>query len=155
MLFETKGEFIQALKDYDLLKEKENALIEEYRNLNYLRYEKVKSPLDYDVVKYNKKGEAIRQIKGRGSFNSESIAERNEQLEEQMEKLLDRAATIRIKLANIDQELGEFDSPLREILIMRYKENKKLKDVCKCFNLYLDESGMYKFIMRELDKYYE
>ena len=153
MLFDSKGEFIQALKDYYTFEQliKKNA--QTYRDVYYLRYEKVRSPLDYDIVGYNKKtDEPIRQIKGRSSFSQETVMALQEQLDDKLEMLLDKNTELKKKMQKINDELKSIDEPLRSILILRYREKTKLKDICKKYNL--TESGLHKYIDRGLDKYY-
>ena len=53
-----------------------------------------------------------------------------------------------------EDDLKKIDEPLKGILIKRYMEHKKLKEVCQTWDVILDESGLYKFIMKELEKYY-
>ena len=154
MIYDTKGEFIQALKDFDKYYESALKWRSRYRDLHYLRYEKVKSPLDYDVVGY-KKGEAIRQIKSRSSYNHEAVIESQEKLDDEMQKCLDEFTRFQNKMSNCMAELDSIAEPLKSILDMRYLKHKKLKEICKKSDLYLDEAGLYKYIMRGLDKYYE
>lgn len=158
MIFDTSGEFVQALKDYKTIEKKAVELKEEYHRLYYLRYEKVRSPLDYDIVQKKKKDgsiEEIRQIKGRGTYNQEAVADYHEKLDAQIEKVMDEYSKLVVKMENTRAELSKFDEELRELLIMRYLEHMKLKDVAKKSGLYLDESGIYKLIMRGLKSYYE
>lgn len=154
MIFDTIGEFIQGLKDYDKYKEMAKYWKNKYSDYHYLRYEKVKSPLDYNIIGY-KNGEAIREIKSRGHFNQEQYSSQNEQLEDKMQFCLDEYTKIKNKIDNIECELKSIDEPLKTILDMRYKQHKKLKEVCKKTDLYLDEAGMYKYITRNLEKYYK
>lgn len=155
MEFLTSGEFIQALKDYHNIEERKKIAEAEYDRLCYLRYEKVKSPLDYDIVGYDKKGNALRQIKGRSIASSEQIADSNDALDKKMEQCSKKISQYRDILLKTDVELAAIGMPLKKILIVRYKEHSKLKKVCNAFSeLCLDESGMYKYIKRELEKYY-
>ena len=159
MIYTTKGEFIQALKDYKIIENKIEQTKEKLERLNYLRFDKVRSPLDYDVVGY-KKGKdnelvQVRQIKTGGTYNREQILETQEHMDVQIEQCEKELKTLRSKISQTDKELENIESPLKDVLIMRYKNKKKLKEVCKKYGLYLDISGMYKFIMRELDKYYD
>lgn len=151
MLYTTKGEFIQALKDYKTIKEKIKQTEEKLDRVNYLRFDKVKSPLDYDVVGYkkNKNNEfvQVRQIKSRGSYNREQIIDSQEEMDKQITKFENELKVMRSKISQTDKELENIESPLKDILIMRYKNNKKLKEVCRNYGLYLDISGMYKFII--------
>lgn len=155
MLFLTKGEFIQALKDYYTYKERAERLKNKYQDLYYLRYEKVRSPLDYDIVGY-KNGETVRQLKTRGSFNESVITESQDKIEADMVACLEQHSNIVGKINNIECELDRFQEPIKSILIERYMKHKKLKSVCTKFSeLYLDEAGMHKYIHRELDKFYQ
>lgn len=156
MIFLTKGEFIQALKDYDIYIAKIDTLKEEYRNLYYLRYEKIKSPLDYDVIGYDKNNEPIRQIKMSAHLSDEQISKNHEILDNKIEECLDKISDLTVKKINVEDELNNISKPLKSILITRYLKHKKLKYVCEKYSeLYLDEAGMHKYIMRGLDKYYE
>lgn len=155
MLFLTKGEFIQALKDYQTYKERAEWLKNKYQDLYYLRYEKVRSPLDYDIIGY-KNGEAVRQLKTRGSYNESVVTESQDKLEAEMVACLEKRSNLVSKINNVECELDKFQEPLKSILTLRYIEHAKLKVVCKKFkNMYLDEAGMHKYIHRELDKYYQ
>lgn len=155
MIYDTMGEFIQALKDYQSISKKIEDYKEEYRNLHYLRYEKIKSPLDYEIVGYEN-GEAIRQIKTHSVITPEQITRNNEILDNRIEVCLENVSRLTTKKINVEDELKIFEQPLRSILITRYMFHKKLKDVCKRYeNLCLDEAGMHKYIMRGLSKYYD
>lgn len=154
MIYDTKGEFIQALKDYDKYYEAALKWRSKYRDLHYLRYEKVKSSLDYDIVGYED-GEAIRQIKGRNTYNHQKALETQEKLDDELQKCLDEFTRYQNKMQNCMAELNSIKEPLKTILDMRYLKHQKLKEICKKSDLYLDEAGMYKYIMRGLDKYYE
>lgn len=153
MIFSTSGGFIQSLKDYDKKKKKAEEWKERYHDLYYQRYEKIRSPLDYDIVGY-KNGEPIRQIKRGGSYNEEVVSAIHEKLEKEMEKVLNEYSKLMVEMENTKDELKRIEEPLKGILVMRYLEHKKLKEVCKVSDLFLDESGMHKYIMRELGKYY-
>lgn len=156
MIYDTMGEFIQALKDYQSISKKIEDYKDEYRNLHYLRYEKIKSPLDYDIVGY-KNGEAIRQIKTHSVITPEQITRNNEILDNRIEVCLESISRLTTKKINVEDELKVFEQPLRSILISRYMYHRKLKDVCKKYkdSLCLDEAGMHKYIMRGLGKYYD
>ena len=156
MMYLTKGDFISALKDFSKIEEKMNEWANKYHNLYYLRYEKVRSPLDYDVVGY-KNGEPIRQIKSGGSFNQERVMAYNEMLDADIEKALDKYSDYKTKNENTLDDLKRIEEPLRSILVLHYKERKTLKEVCKKYKkkLVLDEVGMHRYIQNGLDKYYE
>lgn len=158
MIYSTSGEFIQALKDYKELKKKAEQWKDRYQTLYYLRYEKIRSPLDYDEVTKRKKDgtvEVIRQIKTGGTFNQEVASSVNEQLDQDIDLCTSEYSKLIVKMENTRDELKRIDEPLRKLLILRYMEHMKLKDVVKKSGLYLDESGMYKYIQRGLEKYYE
>lgn len=159
MIYSTSGGFIQSLKDYDKKQAKAKQLKEKYQNLHYERYEKIRSPLDYDIVKYKKKKdgtmEAIRQIKSGGSYNESVVRDLQEQLDKEMDEVQNEYSKLIVEMENTREDLKAIKNPLKKILIMRYLEHKKLKEVCKASDLYLDESGMHKYIARELKKYYE
>ena len=154
MIYTTSGEFIQALKDYKTYIKMAEEFKEKYRDLHYQRYEKVRSPLDYDIVGY-KKGEPIRQIKRGGSYNAETIRAFQEKLDAEIDYVLDEYSKLIVKAQNVKDELNRIKEPLRGVIVMRYLEHKKLKEVCKKSGLFLEESGMSKYIQRELNKYYE
>lgn len=122
----------------------------------YLRYGKIKSPLDYDVIGY-KGNETVRELKVvRVPQSSDVIFDRNQMLEKQIEKCKDKLNAYKKILCDASSDLDLIEEPLKSILQVRYVERKKLRYVCKRFKeMYLDDSGMYKYIMRELDKYYE
>ena len=153
MIYDTKGEFIQALKDYENYYNTALKWRERYSDYYYLRYEKISSPLDYDIIGYENE-EAIRLIKTHTTFNKDSVLIKQEQLDEEMQICLDEFTKMKKKMDNVNSELKNISEPLRTILELRYKQHKKLREVCKKSKLYLDEAGMYKYIMRNLDKYY-
>lgn len=155
MEFITSGEFIQALKDYHRIEDRLKETEAELKKLRYLRYEKIKSPLDYDVVGYDKHNQPIRQIKGRSVVSGEQISESNDFLDTRISDCESKTRRYRNVLNRVDKELESIEEPLKSILILRYKEHGKLRKVCQIFTeLYLNESGMYKFIKRETEKYY-
>lgn len=154
MNFITKGDFLQALSDYKRLEERYAEYQKQFRDLHYLRYEKVRSPLDYEVVGY-KNDETVRVIKGRGSFNPELASENNERLDSELEITLDKADRIYKTMENVRAELCIIKEPLKSWLIWKYYNGMTLKQVIKKAKLNISESGMQKLINRELDKYYE
>lgn len=155
MEFITKGEFIQAIKDYDYICELWNRERENYQRLKYLRYEKVRSPLDYDVVGYQDK-ETVRVIKGRGSYNPSEILDNQEKLEKKMGESLNKIGEYSNKLGKIDRSLNEVKEPLRSMLIMKYKQRKTLKEVAEKYPMIsFTESGIYKYIDKTLDEYFK
>ena len=156
MIYATKGAFIQALKDTTYLKDKISEQEQMLERFEYLRYGKIKSPLDYDVIGY-KNNETIRELKVVRTVQSgENIYERNSALEGQIKKCKDKINAYKKIIDDANDDLSAISEPLKSILRVRYIEHKKLRYVCKRFKeLYLDDSGMYKYIMRELDKYYE
>lgn len=152
MLFGSKNEFIASLKDYYKNQEIAEESAQKYRDTYYLRYEKVKSPLDYEIVGY-KNNTPVRQIKGRGVFNEQTVHELQEYLDNQLEYYLDRYTRYKKKCQNTDDELKNIAEPLKSIIILRFRENKRLKDIGKRYNM--SESGLTKMINRGLDEYYE
>lgn len=153
MIFLTKGEFLQALKDckrYEKIREIEKNRLKE---LNYLRYEKIKSPLDYDVVGY-KNGEQIRQIKGHSYAASDQIAEQHEKLDRQIEDAKKIIKTLDVKIKNAKDELGKFPPELKLYLTKKYFEGKTFRQTIKECNSNYDEASLYNYIHRQLDKYY-
>ena len=158
MIYSTSGGFIQSLKEYDKKKAKAEQWKEKYQDLYYERYEKVRSPLDYDIVKYKKKKdgsmEAIRQIKTGGSFNENVIRDVHERLERDMENALNEYSKLKVEMENTLSDLARIGEPLKGILIKRYLEHKKLREVCATLDVILDESGLHKYIFKELEKYF-
>ena len=156
MIYLTKGDFISALKDYHKVEAKMLEWKRKYKDLYYLRYEKVRSPLDYDVVGY--KGEQpIRVLKHGGKQSTDKIAEYHAMLEADMEKALDKYSDYKIKNDNTDDDLKRIAEPLKSILILHYREHKTLKEVCRKYKkkLVLDEVGMHRYIQKNLDDYFE
>ena len=152
MLFDSKNDFIASLKDYYKNKEIAEESAQKYRDTHYLRYEKVKSPLDYEIVGY-KNNSPVRQIKGRGVFNEQTVHELHEHLDNQLEYYLDRYTRYTKKCQMTDDELMNIKEPLRSIIILRFRENKRLKDIGKRYSM--SEGGLSKLINRELESYYE
>lgn len=155
MNYLTKGEFVQALKDYHYIEELMSDEQKYLDDLNYLRFGKVKSSLDYDIVGYDKNGNVLRQIKGHSSVNRDAINESNEKLDVRITLSQKKLDYYRMALEKCDSELNIISEPLKSMLELRYKEHYKLQKLCKRFkNLCYDESAIYKYMMRELDKYY-
>lgn len=156
MEYVTKGEFIQAIIDYDIVNEKLSEEKANYKRLMYLRYEKVKSPLDYNVVGYNKKGEAVREIKSRGSYNSEEILDNQEKLDKKIEISLNKIEQYKSKLKKVEKNLNLIAEPLKSMLVLRYRKKQKLKELAKKYSdISNTESGIHKYMDRELDFYFE
>ncbi len=118
-MFKTKGEFIQALKDYDELVTKLEELKAEYDKTEYLRYDKVKSSLDYDVVGYEN-GEQMRSLKTRSHTSSEQIAERNESLDKKLSKLQTKISNYELAIKEVGLQLEVFKEPFRSVLKYKY-----------------------------------
>lgn len=155
MLHVTKGSFIQALRDIHLLEDKieqEDMLLKRYE---YLRFGKIRSPLDYDITGYKGK-ETIREFKVGGSIGVDEKYDMNEMLEKKIKDSSKKILEYKTLIDKTNTDLNTIDEPLRSVLKTRYIEQKKLKYVCKKYpEFYLDSSGMYKYIMRELDKYFK
>lgn len=121
-MFKTKGEFIQALKDYNTYKDKLSTLKFEFEREEYNRFSKVKSPLDYDVVGY-KDGEQIRSLKTRSYVSDVQRAERNENLDKKLAKLKQEISSYELAIQEVDTQLKVFKEPYRSVLIDRYINN--------------------------------
>lgn len=152
----TIGEFLQALKDIPEWKVRLQAEKENLKKLNYLRYEKIKSPLDYEIVGYDKYGQPIREIKTRRKVTESDISSNREMLDKKIAKSKEIIKSLTDKINNAVKALNSIkEEPLHEIVYIKFVKNKKYKDICKQFSeLHYDESGMYKYIMRELEKYF-
>lgn len=118
-MFKTKGEFIQALKDYNEYTSTLESLKSEYDKLEYLRFDKVKSALDYEVVGYEN-GEQMRSLKTRSYTSSEDIAKRNESLDNKLEKVKSKISNYELAIQEVDEQLLEFKEPMRSVLKYRY-----------------------------------
>lgn len=121
-IFLTKGEFIQALKDYHILEEKLKNYKCEYDKVYYQRFIKVKSPLDYDIIGY-KNEEPIRKLKQRSYLNPELATDINEKLDCQLEILESNIKKCEYKLEQCDKKLDEFEEPFRSIIVDKYINN--------------------------------
>lgn len=153
MVYLTKGEFLQALKDYERLCYKIGELRDEKARLHYLLYEKIKSPLDYDVVGY-KNGEPIRQIKRGGRISEDLKLESREKMEEKYNSVCARIEDLKKRTKETMDALDELDSPLKDIVSARYLGGTKLKALAIRFG-FADESGIYKYIQRNLNRFFE
>ncbi len=156
-MFKTKGEFIQTLKDYDLYKTKLDTLKVEYEKLDYIRFNKVKSPLDYDVVGY-KDGEQMRSLKTRSYTSNEQIAQRNESLDKQLEQLEKKITSYESTIKEVDAQLKTFKEPFRSVIVYRYiKGNTYNATIIKFPNLFPAgyPNAVKRYIENGLDKMFK
>ena len=154
MNFLSKADFVAAMRDYNKYKR----IIAEYRDklkeLNYLRFEKVKSPLDYDIVGYDG-GEPIRQIKTPSFSNPEVIRENQDRLDEKIESVEGQIELYVQEINKVDSELRSFPKSVRPLLRDRYIEKKTLRELLVKYGLRVNESGLHKYINSILDERYE
>ena len=132
LMFTTKGEFIQALKDYNEVKTKLENLKSEYKNTEYLRFSKVKSSLDYDVAGYEN-GEQMRVLKGRSYSSPEQVVQRNESLDKKLSKLEKSICDCESRLNQVDEFLLNFKEPSKSIVIRKYRDSLTYNDLANRF----------------------
>lgn len=162
MLYVTKGEFIQALKDVEELKKRVYLYEIEYEKKIYLRFEKVKSPLDYDIIGYDDK-ETIRQLKTRGHVSQEQILQSNEILDKEIYDLEENITCCRERIDKALKMLSTLKQPLRAIVEDKYMNNKTYSQIASKYskNFYQKKEGIVwdmqvkRYISDELDKYFK
>lgn len=153
-MFKTKGEFIQALKDYNELKDKLDSLKSEYDKLEYLRFDKVKSALDYDVLGYED-GEQMRLLKTRSYTSQEQISKRNESLDNKMSKLKANISNYELAIQEVDSQLLFFKEPTKSVLKDKYISGKTYNAlIVKYPSLFPVgyPNAVKRYISNELDK---
>lgn len=120
MTFLTKGEFIQALKDLN----KNEIKVDDLRTLlnkkEYLRFHKVGSPLNYDVVGYDSNGDSIRQLKSHSYISETQKHDLYEALDKEIEQLKTSISEYETKINNTYKVLKNCDKPLSDILYDKY-----------------------------------
>lgn len=85
-MYYNSKDFINDLKNYNEWIERAKGQHFLLDKLNYLRYEKVKSPLDYDIVSYQGK-EPVREIKHSAPPSNEQIMRVQENLDKEIKRV--------------------------------------------------------------------
>ena len=153
-MFKTKGEFIQALKDYNELKDKLDSLKSEYDKLEYLRFDKVKSALDYDVLGYED-GEQMRLLKTRSYISNMQRAENNEKLDKKLAKLKKDILSYELAIQEVDSQLSFFKEPAKSVVKDKYINSKTYNAlIIKYPSLFPVgyPNAVKRYISNELDK---
>ena len=147
-MYDTSREFLADLKSYKEWQNRKQGQLDLLKDLKYLRYEKVKSPLDYDVVGYQGK-EQIRAIKTHGA--PPTIDERWDTIEridgeiERVTKLLKRCED---KLTKIEKALDMLPVEVKGYCIEIYIDGKSYHEVAE--EHFMAISTLYRAIKNSL-----
>ena len=150
-MYLTKGEFIQTLKDYRIIKDKIKNLRCEYAKIEYLRFNKVKSPLDYEIIGY-KDNETIRALKERSYINPDIVSSNNEKLEKEMLIIKDKLKKCELTIKNCEYVLNKLSKPIRYIIIDRFINKKTYKELAKKYNKHYQGVIYPNTILRDINK---
>lgn len=150
MIFLTKGEFIQALKDYNQLKDNLDILKVILDKKNYLRFNKVSSPLDYDVVEY-KGNEAIRSLKSHSYISESAKLSMQENLDNEIKRLEELIDELNAKLIYTMDVLHTFDDLTESILIDKYLVGMSYQSLTKKYQKNFEEKIYPMFLKRYIN----
>lgn len=147
-MYDTSREFISDLKSYKQWQERKQGQLELLDNLNYLRYKKVKSPLDYDVVGYDGK-EQLRAIKSHSApLTVEQKWEAIERIDKEIERVKKLLERCEYKLTKIEKALDMLPEEVKGYCIEIYIEGKSYKKVAD--EHYTTISTLYRAIKNSL-----
>lgn len=156
MYFCTKGEFIQALKDLTKLERQLAMLKLQYSKKEYLRYNKVGSSLNYDVIGYDSKGNALRQLKGHAYVSETQKLDLYEGLDKELQALNNSISEYEHRISHIYKGLKECKKPLSDILYDKYVRGKPYCQISQDYHDIFQENkypyNVKRYIDSELDK---
>lgn len=150
-MYLNSNEFIFALTQLNIWKRRRSDLEDELEKLDYLRFRKVKSPNDYDVIGYEGK-EAIREQKSRSYVSEYQRMERWEEQDRQIEEVKSKILNLSGKIDECECALEELEEPLKGMCIDKYIRGKTFESIAPGYGF--SASGMFKYIMRELSRLY-
>ena len=149
-MYLTANEFIYALKCVSEWQEKKIAIQKEIDKLNYLLYEKVKSPLDYDIVGY-KNNEAMRSIKTGRTPSQSEILDQREKLNNKLDNLIKQKNEIKKKISEVKETLSMINEPLKSILIEAFINKESYSAIAKKRN-FKNKMALSRFIYENTNK---
>lgn len=147
-MYLNSNEFIFALTQLNGWKRRRSDLEDELKRLDYLRFRKVKSPNDYDVIGYEGK-EAIREQKARSYVSEYQRMERWEEQDRQIEEVKSKIASLDSKIAECESAFNSLDDPLKGMCNDKYIRGKTFESIAPRYGF--SASGMFKYMMRELN----
>lgn len=151
MYFCTKGEFIQALKDLTKLERQLAMLKLQYSKKEYLRYNKVGSSLNYDVIGYDSNGEALRQLKGHAYVSESQKLDLYEGLDKELQALNNSISEYENRISNIYKTLKICKKPLSDILYNKYVRGKPYCQISQEYSKVFGENSYPNATKRYID----
>ncbi len=150
-MFATKGEFIQSLKDinsYDDIIGKYQLQLEE---IDYILYDKMRSPLDYDIIGYNGK-EAERMLKTHSYISEADRLEARDILLKKRDDIIQKMSYITERYSETMGLLETMDERLQNILKDKFINGLTYTQVANKYDfLYYVE--VIRYIQKSLDNY--
>lgn len=152
MLYYNSKDFINDLKNYNTWKVRAKGQLKLLDKLNYLKYEKIKSPMDYDIIGYDGK-EPIRAIKHSAPPTSEQIYDAQERLDKEIRRvtnLLNRCNEI---INKVNKQLNALPEDVRKACVEIYIKGNSYDVVAREMNVsYATLFRSVKKTLSELDK---
>lgn len=146
------NEFLNDLKELRRFEQTLQDQTKVLRDLEYLRYGKMKSPLDYDIVGYTGKT-PIRQIKSRGYISDEERTSREASLDTKIQHTKSRIRYCQMKIQSVKDLLNKLDDDLKDTLIKIYVEKHSFQKIADGLNI--SKSALHKRIIKGIQPFIE
>lgn len=148
-MYYNSKDFIKDLRRYREYEEKIKGQDELLSNLRYLRYSKVKSPLDYDIVGYQK-GELVRSIKRGTAPTVDEKWDLIERLDQEIQRVTELRKKCELAIKKVDDQLLLFDEPIRKLLVSIYVDHTSIRKAAQKASV--PKSSLHYLLRRELNK---
>lgn len=149
----SKIEFIAEVSSLAAYKTKVQALKQELEKVEYLLYEKIKNPNDYDIVGYDSNGETIRAAKIGSSVNKEQKDDYREELDDKRNELERKIERLNKKISDVETEIASLPEPLQTMTKLKYIDKLSYSAIAsKC---YMNRETCRRYLNNGLSKRYD
>ena len=146
-MYDSARDFINDLRSLREWEERRDGQLELLRNLRYIRYQKVKSPLDYDIVGY-KNNEPIRSIKSHSTITTDKRWETIDRIDKEIARVKRLLKRCRQRIIKINNGLDKLDPKLRSMCIAIYVKGRRYEDVA--FDVGMSRTSLYRYVREGL-----
>ena len=146
-MYDSSRDFINDLRSLKEWEDRRDGQLELLKNLKYLRYSKVKSPLDYDVIGYENKV-PVRSIKMRSTVTADKRWENIERIDKEIVRVKRLLKKCKQRIIKINNGLDKLDPKLRSMCIEIYVKGRRYEDVA--FDVGMSRTSLYRYVREGL-----
>lgn len=153
-MYISKNEFIFAIFQIPENQKKIKELKEEISKCEYLLYEKVRNPNDYDIIGYDSKKEAIRSFKPGRQMTPDEKWDLRDKIEEEMKLKQTQLKELEMRVSEAEKALYSLDPFLQKICVMKFIEGKSYEKISDELGN-TSASSLFRYVNKELNKKFE